>query len=102
MFSEAIIRDIKLEHLNTKCLIQISKFARQLHRINGTVLKLQDKNIIQEIMFHNRINDNLDLNVTYELLKAEIKHIVINTELERSLIQSSSGYSIQPKQQILN
>jgi len=103
MFSDAIISEIKLEHLNTKCLIQISKFARALHRYNGTVLKLQDKNIVQEVMYHSLVHDNTELTMIYNILKSEIKSIILNKELERSLVSGfSPNVESEPKRQMLN
>ena len=102
MFSDAIISEIKLEHLNTRCLIHISKFARALHRHNGTVIKLQDKNLMQEIVHHAKQNDNIELRTIFSLLMAEVKNLIVNSELERHLVQGPNGYTIEPKQQMFN
>ena len=103
MFSDAIMNEVKLEHLNTKCLIQISKFARALHRYNGTVLKLQDKNIVREIMYHSLVHDDAELNTIYNALKLELKDIILNSELERSLVSNfSAQMNAEPKRQMLN
>ena len=102
MLPDTVINKIKLEHLNTKCLIQVSKFARILHRINGTVLKLQDKNIVQQVVHQSHINDNHDLQTIYESLMSEINQVIVNIELEHSLLSSSSGYSIKTKHHNLN
>jgi len=103
MFSDAIINEIKFEHLNTKCLIQISKFARILHRYNGSVLKLQDKNIVAMVMHHCQINNHPELNKIFDLLTTELEACIINTELERSLpSQFSLSRKAQDKPLLIN
>ena len=86
MYSDAIINEITFDHLNTKCLIQISKFARALHLLNGTILKLQDENIVAKVMHHNQINNNRELNKIFNLLASELEASIVNSKFESSLL----------------
>lgn len=71
-------------------MIQISKFARMLYRLDGTVIKLQDKNIVHEIIHHNRINDNPELRSIYQKLMLEVQDIIAKMDTNNHLSKASS------------
>ena len=80
------IRKIKRQHLNAKCLILMAKFARTLHRVDGTALRLQDSNIIEQIAHHCDHSDNSELHTIYTHLRLEILKVVCRSPNGNSLI----------------
>ena len=102
MFTNTKTSDIEFDQLNAKCLIQISKFARVLYRLNGTILRLQESNIMEQITYHYEHNDNAELHNIYMQLRLEIIDIVCDLQLENSLMKFSMPNQSSTRQQILN
>ncbi len=96
MKSKIDMKDIQLTQLNSACLVWISKFARALQAHNGVVIRMQDKNVISQIVEQAHNTDNPDLQHLYRSLKNEIR-ILINSEQfdQRSLAK----FIVSPTQQ---
>ena len=102
MFTNTKTNDIEFGQLNAKCLIQISKFARALYRLNGTILRLQDTNIIDQITYHCEHNNDTELQGIYAQLRLEIIDIVCDLQLEKSLLKFSMPHHNTARQTMLN
>ena len=86
------ITNIKPVQLNSACLRLISQFAYQLRKHNGTVLELQDHNIICNVVYHAKASKNEKLQTIYMELLDELKQHMNSPEFEAhlpSLIEQS-------------
>jgi len=79
MKSKIDIADIQLTQLNSACLVWISKFARALKDHDGTIIRMQDSNVIGQIVEHAHKTNDADLRHLYRSLKHEIRNL-INSE----------------------
>lgn len=87
MFNKINIADVQIEWLNTRCLINISKFARALHRHNGTILNLQEKNILSQIVEQAHKTDDPLLLSIYADLKMELRKLLAQKSLEEKILK---------------
>jgi len=71
---------ISHKQLNAKCLVQISNFARTLYQFDGSILKLKDENIIEQIANISNNTSNIELKAIYTQLQLEILDIVCETD----------------------
>ena len=82
--------NVDRKYLNSKILILMTKFSRKLHRIDGTVLRLQDDNILEQIMHHCNHTDNSELHTIYTELRLEILNSISGNYSDDSMIKFSS------------
>lgn len=67
------MRDIEVGDLNNVSIMILSKFARELHQYDGTVLKLTSPDVLLEASkYANSVNDP-QLRILYERLKLELR-----------------------------
>jgi len=89
MFTNTQLTSIKLsrishDQLNAKCLVQISKFARVIYQINGSILKLNDNDIIEQITKIAANETNAKLLAIYTQLELEILDVIHSSEHKSS------------------
>ncbi len=102
MFIKTNKSKLDFTKITPKCLIQISKFARAIYNINGTVLKLQDNDILEQITQHCSNTDNHELHTIYTELQLEIMNIVCDSKLDDSLLKTSAEPNKDPTEKIVN
>jgi len=83
-----------LYKMNAKCLIQISKFAQALYKLNGIQLRLQDKDIIQKIVQQCKQNNDDNLNSIYRKLEQELR-LNYASKKEKRLPESNFSFKSQ-------
>ena len=71
---------ISYDQLNAKCLIHISKFARAIYQINGSILKLKNNDIIEQITKIAANETNAKLLAIYTQLELEIFNVIHKSE----------------------
>ncbi len=74
------LKDIQLSQLNPECVLLINRFIRALKAHDGTVLKIQEKDILMQISEQARRTDNDELAVMYKELKEKIL-VCVHAEL---------------------
>ena len=89
MTSKISIHDVRMEWLNSRCLVQISKYAKTLHDHNQTVMNLRDEDILQQVTDHARNTQNLLLKEIYIDLKKEIKFCLSDPLLSTEIAEQS-------------
>jgi len=67
------LRDIEIGDLNNNCILIISKFARELHEHNGSVLKLNNPEVLIDVARHAHAVDNPQLKLLFQRLKLELR-----------------------------
>jgi len=67
------LRDIQLNQLNNKSLTLVAKYARLLRSVDGTQLKLHDKDILVRISESARKTENEELIDLYKDLKEQVR-----------------------------
>jgi len=67
------ICDLSLGQLNGPCLVKINRYARELKRRQGVILKLQDDNLIKQMVKSAKRTDDQALKELYSSVKQEIK-----------------------------
>jgi len=66
--------DIEVRDLNNVSIMLISKFARALHEHDGTVLKLNDPNVLLQVAKYVNTTDSPQLRILYQRLKLELRN----------------------------
>ena len=74
------LKDIQLAQLNPECVLLINRFIRALKAHDGTVLKIQEKDILMQISEQARRTENSDLVAMYKELKEKIL-VCVHAEL---------------------
>ncbi len=97
------ISDLALSQLNAACLTQISKFAVALEQLDGRVLELRGKDLMQEVVQIAKSTDDVVLQTLYHGLKQEIKKhinspkfIKLNPQVSSVDMQSSDFDKLDP------
>ena len=67
------LRDVEVGDLNNVCIMILSKFARELHDHDGTVLKLQSPTVLLEVARYAESIDNPRLRILFQRLKLELR-----------------------------
>lgn len=80
--------DIQLTQLNSACLVWVSKFTRALQAHNGTVIHMQDKNVIGQIIQQTHKANNPDLDYLYRSLKNEIRALINSEKFDQRSLAS--------------
>jgi len=83
LFTKAYLDNISSKQLSAKCIIQISKFARALYQINGSVLNVKDDKIIEKIALISNKLVNKKLQTIYTQIQLEILDITCESTLNR-------------------
>lgn len=66
--------DIEVSDLNNVSIMLISKFARTLHEHDGTVLKLNDPNVLLQVAKYANTVNSPQLRILYQRLKLELRN----------------------------
>ena len=66
------LKDLELGQLNQGCLRLVFKFVQVLRAETGVSLRMQDKDILNQISIHCRETDSPELRSIYDELKEEI------------------------------
>lgn len=76
------LKDIQLSQLDNECLRLVSRFAMAARSHNGTVLRVQDKDILVQISAYTRATKDPAISALYTQLKDELLRCVF-TEMVR-------------------
>ena len=74
------LKDIKLSELNTECLRLVSSYLRVLRQHNGTILRMQDDDILLKISDYSHRTRNQELKRLYIRLKDEMRQALIESK----------------------
>lgn len=78
------LSEIKLTQLNNNCIALISKFSRVLKAHNGSVLRLNDPNVVSDVFAIQASDLNPQLKQLRSRLKKEIKNHLLGDNVEES------------------
>lgn len=74
------LKDIKLSQLNTECLRLVASYLRVLRQHNGTVLRMQDADILLKISDYSHRTRNQELKNLYVRLKQEMRQALLESQ----------------------
>ena len=89
MSNKINIRSVKMEWLNSQCLVQVSKYAKLAHDYDETVINLRDEGVLGQIRDHvNSVDDN-NLTETYKRIKTEVKNCLADPDLSKEVMEEA-------------
>ena len=88
--------NVDRKYLNPKIIILMTKFARKLHSIDGTILRLQDDNVIEKITHYCDHTDNIELHTIYTQLRLEILNVINGNQLDDSALKFANTLENEP------
>ncbi len=74
------LKDIKLSQLNTECLRLVASYIRALRQYNGTVLRMQDADVLLKISDYSHRTRNQELKNLYARLKLEMGQALLESQ----------------------
>ena len=88
--------NVDRKYLSPKILILMAKFSRRLYRVDGTVLRLQDNNIIEQITYHCDYASDIELHTIYTQLRLEILNVINGNQLDDSALKFYNTLENEP------
>lgn len=89
MSNKINIRSVKMEWLNSRCLVQISKYAKLAYDFDGTIINLQDEGVLGHIRDHANQIDDEGLSSVYTQIKVEVKNCLADPELSKEVLEEA-------------
>lgn len=84
------IRNVQMEWLNSRCLMQASAYIKAAYDFDQTVINQRDDDVLLQIRQHSRQNDDHELSAIYQKLKTEIKYCIKNPAIAKKISQASA------------
>ena len=85
MSNKIDIRSVKMEWLNSQCLMQISKYTRARFDHDAQIMNLRDADILQQVIDHAHLTESEQLKDIYRQLKQNIKTCLADNSIAREV-----------------
>ncbi|MBX2849797.1 MAG: hypothetical protein KTR16_15850 [Acidiferrobacterales bacterium] len=89
MSNKINIRSVKMEWLNSRCLTQVSKYAKLAHDYDGTVINLREEDVLGQIRDHANLVDDSSLRDVYKQVKIEVKNCLADPGLSKEVLEEA-------------
>lgn len=89
MSNKIDIRNVKMEWLNSRCLAQVTKYAKLAHDYDGIVIDVRDDGVLGQIRDHVGQTDDRGLMAVYSRIKREIKACLADPSLSKEVLEEA-------------
>lgn len=89
MSNKIDIRSVKIEWLNSRCLAQVSKYAKLAHDYDETFINLRGQDVLGQIRDHANTANDADLSMAYRRIKHEVKSCLADPNLSQQVLEEA-------------
>lgn len=89
MTNKISIRSVQLEWLDSRCLLQISKYTKRRFDLDTEIMDLRDPDILQHVFAHAHKTEDEQLKSIYQTLRREIQNCLADKSISKEVFSST-------------